>query len=142
MSTKTKKPAKKEAPAKAVKVAPEAKVERYVSNLKILLSQEEIADRADRAAQKLAERDAKTEELNAAKKHGKAVIDGLEAELRRLSNEVRTRSTYDLVECERVYDYTRNTLREVRLDTGETLTERPLTEGERQRELPMLNGEE
>lgn len=115
--------------------AEDVKVEKYSTSLRVVLTPDEIADRADRAAQKLAERDSKEEEMKAAAKHAKGVIEMLEAELRQLSTEVRTRSTYAPVECERRYDYRAKTYTEVRLDTDETLTERPLTETELQRDL-------
>jgi hypothetical protein len=121
--------------------AADAKVEKFTASLKVQLTPLEIADRADRAASILAERDAKEEEHKAAAKHNKAVIEALEAELRRLSNEVRTKSTYQPVPCERRYVYSTNTLLEVRMDTDEVILDRALTEAERQRELP-LDGEQ
>jgi hypothetical protein len=114
--------------------------ESYTASLKVNLSPGEIADRADRAAQMVAERDAKEEEHKAAAKHSKSVIEALDAEIRRLSNEVRTRSTYAQVECRRVYDYEGGRFREIRTDTGETIGDRPLTDSERQRRLPFAGG--
>jgi hypothetical protein len=114
---------------------PQVKVQKYEATLKVVLTPEEIADRADRAAQKVAERDSKEEDMKAAAKHAKAEIEKLDAEFRFLSNEVRTRSTYRPVECERRYDYRALRVLEMRTDTGEQLADRKMTEVEKQREL-------
>lgn len=113
------------------------KVEAFVRELRVQLKTEEIAERADRAAQLLAERDSKEEEQKAAAKHAKSVIESMEAELRRLSNEVRTKATYREVQCERRYDYRLGKIFEIRKDTDEVLFERPMTDAERQRELDL-----
>lgn len=115
----------------------DVKVEHYKSSLKVELTTEEIADRADRAAQLLQDRDQKEADMKAAAKHAKSIIEEIEAELRRLSNEVRTKSTYAPVECERHYDYGAKLYKEVRVDTDEVLCERGLTESEMQRDLPF-----
>lgn len=114
---------------------PPPRVERFNKNLKVTLTPEEIADRADRAAQMLADHDSKEEEQKAAAKHAKGVLDSMSAEIRRLSNEVRTKSTYKGVECERIYDLVAKQIREIRKDTGEVIFERPMTESELQSEL-------
>lgn len=113
------------------------KVEGFIRELRVQLKTDEIAERADRAAQLLAERDSKEEEQRAAAKHAKSVIESMEAELRRLSNEVRTKATYREVQCERRYDYRVGKIIEVRKDTDEVLFERPMTDAERQRELDL-----
>ena len=116
---------------------PPIKVESFVRELRVQLKTEEIAERADRAAQLLAERDSKEEEQKAATKHAKSVIESMEAELRRLSNEVRTKATYGQVQCERRYDYRLGKISEVRKDTDEVIFERAMTDTERQRELDL-----
>lgn len=116
---------------------PVPKVEKHQQVLKVLLTPEEVADRADRAAQHLQDRDAKVEEHKAASKHAKAVVEAIEGEMRRLSHEVRTRSTYKPVDCERRYVYDKGIYQEVRLDTGEVIVQRKLTAEEAQMELPF-----
>jgi hypothetical protein len=113
------------------------KKESYRATLKVELTTEQVADRADQAAAKLAERDRKEDEWKAQSKHMKSVIEQLEADLRTLSSEVRNRSTYSLVDCQRVYDYESGLLRETRLDTGELLNERAMTDTENQPDLPF-----
>lgn len=121
----------------AAESVPPNKVENFVRDLRVALKTEEIAERADRAAQLLAERDSKEEEQKAAAKHAKSIVESMEAELRRLSNEVRTKATYREVQCERVYDFRLGKIFEKRLDTGDVLFERAMTDAERQRELPF-----
>lgn len=122
---------------KADHVPAPAKVEKYTTSLKVKLTAEEVADRADRAAAVLADRDRKEDEQKAANKHAKSIIESLEAELRTLSGEVRNRSTYSQVACERRYDYALGLVTEIRLDTFETLNQRSMTDGERQMALPF-----
>lgn len=116
---------------------PPMKIEQYMSNLKVILTKEEIADRADRAAGLLQDRDTKEEEQKARAKAEKAVIDSIESELRRVSNEVRTKATYQDVQCERRYVYEKSKVQEWRLDTGEMISERDMNETEKQRDLPF-----
>lgn len=111
------------------------KIEKYNANLKCELSPKEVADRADRAANLLADRDSKEEEMKAAQKHARGIIETIDAEVRALSGEVRSKATYRQVECERRYDWDAGTYREVRVDTGEVLFERPLNASERQMEF-------
>lgn len=116
---------------------PPVKIEQYMSNLKVILTKEEIADRADRAAGLLQDRDTKEEEQKARAKAEKAVIESIESELRRVSNEVRTKATYQDVQCERRYVYDEGKVQEWRLDTGEMISERDMNETEKQRDLPF-----
>lgn len=132
MATKTRGRPKKDEP-----ILPDAKIEKYTSSQRCILTSEEIADRADRAAAMLADRDQKEEEQKAAAKHAKSIIEAIDADLRHVSNEVRTRSTYRAIECERRFEYTTGIMREIRLDTDEVIGERKLTLAEMQRELPF-----
>ncbi len=116
-------------------VAP--KVERYTTSLKVQLTAAQLADRSDRAAQAMADRDSKEEDMKAAQKHAKSIIEELDGRIRTLLGEVRSRSTYQSVECERRYLYDQGILQDVRLDTGEVLDSRPLAARELQPELPF-----
>jgi hypothetical protein len=106
---------------------PERVTEKFTSTLKVELTAEEVAERADRAAQMLADRDRKEEEQKAAAKHAKSVIESMDADRP--------------VDCERCSDYVAGRYRETRLDTGEVFVDRPLTEAEKQRPLFETNGE-
>jgi ribosomal protein S18 len=127
---------KKPADGKSTAVPP-MKIEQYMANLKVILTKDEIADRADRAAGLLQDRDTKEEEQKARAKAEKAVIESIESELRRVSNEVRTKATYQDVQCERRYVYEKGKVQEWRLDTGEMTSERDMNEAEKQRDLPF-----
>ncbi len=114
---------------------PPMKVEAFTTTLRVILSKEEIAERADRAAHLLADRDSKESEQKAAQKHSKSLIDAIEAELRLVSSEVRARSTHEEVQCERRYMYDTGKVVSIRLDTGEILSTRPMAEHEKQQNL-------
>lgn len=116
---------------------PPPKLERFVRQCRVKLKREEIEERAARAAQLLADRDAKEAEQKAAAKHAKAIVDGIDSELRRVSEEVRSGETYRDVECTRTFDLRTKRLTETRNDTREIIFERPLTEGECQAELDL-----
>lgn len=109
--------------------------QKFMQTLRCVLSPAEVADRADRAAAMIDERDKKDDEMKAAQKHAKSVIESMDTDIRSLSTEVRTRSTYRGVECERQFLYSEQMLREIRLDTGEVVHERRLTDSEMQMEL-------
>lgn len=116
---------------------PTMKVESLMRELKVQLSPPEVAERADRAAKLLEDRDRAEAELKAHATSVKSRIATMEAEMRELSAEVRTKYTYRDVQVERRYIYTTGVVLEVRLDTLEVLSERPMTERERQQPLPF-----
>lgn len=122
--------------------APDDRVERFSSTLKCVLSPDEIAKRADRAANLVARIADKTDEAKAAAKHAKAEIEQLEAELRQLSGEVASRVTYRQVECERRYVFSENVIRETRLDNFDLINSRKMTAAERQLHLPLPDEDE
>lgn len=128
------------AAAAAVSEDRKLRLEHFERTLKVPLSIEEIAKRADRAAHCLKERDSKEAEMKAAADHVKSQIKELEAELRRLSNDVRDQATYEVVECERLYDYEAKTVTETRLDSGEVIESRAMTAVELQMPLELGDG--
>lgn len=111
------------------------KIEKFTRDLRVPLKAEEIAERADRAAQLLQDRDNKEAEAKAQAKHLKSVIEEVEAELRRVSNEVRTKATYQPIHCERHFIFADSKVRELRADTGEVIGERDMTDAEKQQEF-------
>jgi hypothetical protein len=117
------------------------KVERFKKTLKVLLTEEEIASRADRAAHLIAERDNKESEAKATAAAVKAQINALDAEHRELSCEVRDKATYRSVECRRVFDYKRGVVTEERIDTGMQIDIRALDDEERQLGFDILQRE-
>jgi len=119
-----------------------AKVEKFERQLRVKLTEKEIAERANRAAHALAEIDQKEQEREAANKHAKAQLAEIEAELRKVSTEVRDGATYRLVRCERVFRFRTGNVTETRLDTGELLNDRAMADWERQQDLPLDDVEE
>lgn len=128
-------PPKKQTEKDDKKELPPVKIERFTQNLAVALRPAEIAERADRAAHLLADRDHLEAEFDEERKHQKAQIQKLETEMRRLSSEVREKVTYRDVDCERRFIYADKLVRDVRSDTGETLHERPMSEQESQRQF-------
>ena len=116
------------------------KVENFKRDLKVKLTAEEVAERADRAAKLLEDRDHEESEFKAHGTHVRGRIAQMESEMRHLSGEVRTKCTYREVECERRFLYDIGVVQEIRVDTGEVLSERPMTDREKQRDLPFDGG--
>jgi hypothetical protein len=117
------------------------RVEEFQRSCRVELTAKEVADRADRASHLVAEIDAKDADRKAAAKSAASQIEELEAELRRISNEVRDKATYRLVDCERKYDYRVGTVTELRTDTREILHMAPMTDAERQLRLGLESPE-
>lgn len=131
---KTKKTTKKQ---QSEEKPPNEKVERFTENLPVVLTDEQIADRANRSAHRVAERDHLEEELKAYNKDAKGRIAKVESEIRHLSDEVRTKTTYQDVKCERRYNYDTGRVIEIRNDTGVVITDREMNQFEIQRELDL-----
>jgi hypothetical protein len=119
-----------------------AKIERFERNLRVELNEQEIAERANRAAHLVAEREQKEDDRKASNKQMAAQTAELDAELRKVSTEVRDRATYRPIQCERAFIYRTGNVTERRLDTGKVLSERPMSDRERQQELPLDDVEE
>lgn len=111
---------------------PPVKIEPYMTNLRCKLSVEQVADYADRAATLLADRDSKEDDQKARAKQAKSELEAVEAELRRVSNIVRTKAIYEDIQCERRFVYETKKVQEWRLDTGEMMSERDMNAHETQ----------
>jgi hypothetical protein len=109
----------------------------FTRDLSCALTREEVEERAQEAAALLERRDQKEADLKEQQKRWKNEISQLDVEHRIVSSEVRSKSTVRPVECERVFDYDSGKVREVRLDTLETLHTRNMTDSERQRDLDL-----
>jgi hypothetical protein len=110
------------------------KIERFNRTLRVELTADDVAKRADRCAHLVAERDKKAEEKKTATAHITTRIKEIEAEQRSLATEVRDKARYTEVDCERRYNYRLGKVTEVRLDTGVEISERAMTGAERQLE--------
>lgn len=119
---------------------PDMKVERFSRSLRITLKPEEVAQRADRAAHIVAQRDQKEDDRKAANTAAKSQIEELTAELGRISSEVRDKATFGPVDCERRFDWRQRRVFEIRTDTQEQIHERAMTVEETQLLLDLEDG--
>jgi len=131
---KNEKNAPEEKPDDKPKTEP-TKVEDFVRDLKCALTLEELATRADRAAQLVHQMDQEEEELKAYTKSIKSKIATLEAEHRELSSEVRVKYTFKEVDCQRHFVYAEKLVKEIRTDTGEEIDVRGMKNHELQKDL-------
>lgn len=146
MAAKKKKPKKPKAKKSSKRASKggsqQRKVETYTDSLRVDLTAEEVAERADRAAHMLVKIDEKKAEIKMERqKHAKALA-GLEAEHHRLSGEVLSRSSYKKVVCKRTFDFDAKTVTETRDDNGDLLNERPMTDDELQVNFEFESGVE
>lgn len=119
-----------------------AKVERFQRQLRCKLTEREMSERSKRAAHLVSELDEKEAARKAANDLAKAQMGELDAELHRISAEVRDESTQRDVRCERVFFFRTGNVVERRMDTGETISERAMSDWERQQELPLDDGDD
>jgi len=110
---------------------------KYTDIQRVRLTDEELIERAQEQARNLQAIEEMEADLKTKAQHAKAAIAEREADVKRLAVEIRDRATYRPVDCERIFDYRRGLVFEVRLDTGEQISERPMTYAEQQRELPL-----
>lgn len=111
------------------------KTEPFQRQLRIALTDVEVAGRADRLAHLVVQVEQKEDDRKAANTAAKSQIEELSAELKRVSTEVRDKATYGTVQCERRHDYRMGKIVEVRTDTGVVLHERAMSFEEKQLEL-------
>lgn len=111
--------------------------DHFTRSLRCELTDQEIHERAQTAARMVVTIDELESAAKAEAKRRKTFIEEKEAELRRLSAEIRDKATFREIDCERLYDYKLGLVREVRTDTGELLSERAMTYSERQLELDI-----
>lgn len=96
------------------------------------LNDDELRERADRAARKQAELESEEEQIALLKKASKERTERLGSEVRSLLREVRTRSEdRDVQVVDRVSDEG-DLMETVRTDSGEIVRSRPLTPAEKQ----------
>lgn len=118
------------------------KIEKFQKELRIQLSAEEFGQRAERAAHLIGEIEQKEDDRKAANTAAKSRIEELQAELKRVSGEVRDKAKYGIVDCERRFIFRTGRVQEVRKDTGAVLDEWAMTADERQMELDLDDPEE
>ncbi len=123
---------------KTEKTRPEdIKREPFRQKLQANLKPSEVTDRAQRAAHLVQDHDAKVETFKEQAAENKHALKRIGAELREVSEEVRSGKTWRDVACERIYNWTDGSVKDVRMDTGEAIAERAMSEAERQKSLPF-----
>jgi hypothetical protein len=136
------KPSAPKLDAEAAKQRPDTKVEKFHARLRVVLSKEEVAEKADRMAHVIGERENLVAQAKAATAHLKAQIKEKDAEIGSLSAQIRDKAEYGEVDCERRHMYRTGKIVEVRLDTDEVTFERAMTFSERQLDLPAKKAAE
>ena len=106
--------------------------------LKHRFTAEERLKLSEQLSQAVMERSAAEEELQTVKADFKSRITRAEATIADCARKINTGYEMRNVECELVKDFTTNTIRYQRLDTGEIVRERAMTSEERQRTLELV----
>jgi hypothetical protein len=115
---------------------PDTKVERFTRSLRCNLEAGDLAAMADRMAHVIGEKENLVAQSKSATAHLKAQIKEKDAEIGKLSAQIRDKAEYREVDCERRHLYRIGKVVEIRLDTEEQVDERAMTAHERQLELP------
>lgn len=115
-------------------------IQRVQLSLDTILSAEELASYADRAAKLDEELFDKREALSAYQKAAKAEMDEITRDRSDCLRKVRTRREERKVACQRTFDFTTNAVITTRLDSGEVVDTRAMTYDERQQHLFEIPG--
>lgn len=108
------------------KNADPVKVINCTKTIRVKLTDAECRQRGELAGAKQAERNALEEELDAHKKEQKGKIDALDAEIGTLLGQVYNGHESRPIACRKEYLYRTNTVRVVRVDTGEEIESRAM----------------
>lgn len=111
------------------------RTDKWHEDLRCALHPAEVAERADRCAIKMGERDKVAIELKVVSAELRTQIKALEGEISSLGRMVREKVETREVECKEVEAFGQNAVQVVRLDTGEVVRERAMTSDEQQRAL-------
>lgn len=110
-------------------------VQRFQQELDVDLRDDEMRAHARQAAKLDEEITDEKERQAAAAKASRALVDELQSRRSAHLRKVRTGREQRTVTCERIFDFSENTVTEVRLDTSEQIGQRAMTYDERQRTL-------
>ena len=117
------------------------RIELCEEQLKCALTEDELDKIADRSAHITGEIENKRSAMKSSQSAMASEIKSLESQLSSLASKRRDRCEYRMVDCERVFDYTRNEVKLVRTDTRETVRSRAMAGSERELELRLANGQ-
>ena len=113
------------------------KIVKFEQSLKCDLTEKELKDKGTELSDVIEEGQVSQREFDEVKSQFKGRIDGAKARAETLASIVRAKSEYRTVKCERVFDFDKSEIREVRTDTGATVGRRELTDADRQQHLPI-----
>lgn len=105
------------------------------------LNLDEIRERGEEAARIQNTRDLKDADQKAAAREAKGYVESLDAKIRNLLGEVRSKTTHRDVEVIEERDIDAEMMLSIRTDTGEVIRRRQLTESELTRPLPFAVNE-
>ena len=105
--------------------------------LKVPLTAEEQSNLGKELAVQLATINRLKDELVSIKSHYKSQIDLHTQNVNSLSRVINEGAEWRDVECQEVKNFTDNSVKVIRMDTGELVSERTMTAGERQRGLDL-----
>ncbi len=114
---------------------PKNKVRKITKDLSCELTSDELKDRARDLAEAVKSVIRSENAKKSALQSYNAEIQMAEAKRDRLSNVVGSGAEYREVIVERIHDYKKNVVLEVRTDTGETISSREMTDKEKQLEI-------
>lgn len=106
--------------------------ERWTENLRCDLTDEEVRERADRAARSYKDAAERADELQAHSKEERGAIGKLNAEVGQLLRAVAERAEYRPTDVLLHRNEGQSTMDTIRADTGELVRSRPFTPDERQ----------
>ena len=110
-------------------------LERVTEPLRVPLKSHEVTEHASQLANKLYELDQAVLDHKERKKRMKLIEDTLSQEIEDLGEDVRTRTTTRMVDCEWQADWSQGVKYLIRTDNGDVVETVPLSEADRQRSL-------
>jgi len=131
--------AKSEQAEAVMVVEAEPRIERdeFTASQRCMLTREEILEQGERMAGAMRDANQAENELASVKKQFQSKIDTATCAANAAANLIRDKFEYRPVKCERILDYDKGTVSEMRMDTLEVFSRREMTEGEKQLRLKL-----
>ena len=104
----------------------------FTQSLKVALTQKEILEAGETMADSQRELSQAEGELTSIKAQFKSRIEAADVKIKLNANLIRDKFEFRPVKCERVLDFKKEVVSEIRLDSGETVHSRPMKESEKQ----------
>jgi uncharacterized protein YnzC (UPF0291/DUF896 family) len=114
----------------------QVKIEPFRAELLCDLDDDEIKTRGQKLARLQGNIKMAEDEMKSEAKHRKAKIDEMKSSVSKLTAEINEGRALKMVDCERVFSYSTNSVIERRADDHQDITNRPMEQWELQLELP------